>query len=258
MDLLWPKSLLLLAAIPILGLVYAWMLRRQKRYAVRYSSLALVRGALPRRFSWRRHLPFGLFLLALGSLVVALSRPYVRVSVPAEQAVIVLALDVSRSMCSTDIAPNRLEAAEQAALDFIRQQKPTTQVGVVAFSGFAEVVQSPTTDPERLQSAIQGLVLGSTTAIGSGILKSLDAIAGADPNVSPSQPVPDADISDGGDGSQPGAQGSGSIPALPVFSAACAWHVGFRILMLPSLEAKTIAPLTHSGQSYGVMRAIKG
>jgi Ca-activated chloride channel homolog len=197
MTLLWPDSLLLLGAIPVLIALYFWILRRRRRFSRRYSSLELVRQAGPQHARWRRHVPFALFLLALGSLTAALSRPYRLVNTPSDQAVVILALDVSRSMCATDITPNRLLAAESAALGFIQRQKPGTQIGVVAFSGFAELIQSPTTDPERLQSAIQSLELGSTTAIGSGILKSLDAIAEADPNVYPSQVVQALDAGDG-------------------------------------------------------------
>jgi Ca-activated chloride channel family protein len=166
--------------------VYVWMLRRRRRFTVRYSSLALVRAALPHQSRLRRHLPFALFLLALASLVLALGRPVATVNVPTGQVTIILAMDVSRSMCSTDIKPNRLEAAKDAALSFIQRQEPTTQIGVVAFAGFAALVQPPTSDQEALQAAVESLTTGRRTAIGSGILKSIDAIAEIDKSVAPS------------------------------------------------------------------------
>ena len=89
-------------------------------------------------------------------------------------------------MCSADIAPNRLQAAEAAAASFIEHQGPTTQIGIVAFSSFAELVQAPTTDVETLLDALQSLATGRRTAIGSGILTSIDAIAEIDPAVAPS------------------------------------------------------------------------
>lgn len=186
MDWLWPGFLPLLGLIPLVMAAYLWMLRRRRRYAVRYSSLALVREAAAHQSRLRRHLPFALFLLALSSLVLALGRPVTIVSVPSGQTVIILALDVSRSMCATDIPPNRLEAAKAAALSFVQRQPPGTQIGVVAFAGFAELIQAPTSDQEVLQDAIESLTTGRRTAIGSGILKSLDAIAEFDPNVAPS------------------------------------------------------------------------
>jgi len=186
MDLLWPGFLLLLGLIPALIAAYMWMLRRRRRFVVRYSSLALVREALPRQSRWRRHVPFALFLLALSSLIVALSRPVTIISVPVGQVTVILAIDVSRSMCSTDIPPSRIEAAQAAALSFIQRQQAPTQIGIVAFSGYAELIQPPTTDMEALQVAVESLATGRRTAIGSGILKALDAIAEIDPSVAPS------------------------------------------------------------------------
>ena len=189
MDLLWPGFLLLLVLIPGLIGVYIWILRRRRPVAVRYSSLALVRAALPRQSWVRRHLPFGLFLSALASLVVAMGRPVAVMTVPAGQTTIILALDVSRSMCATDILPNRLEAAKAAALSFIQRQNATTQISIVAFAGFAELVQTATTDQEMLEAAVLSLTTARRTAIGAAILKSIDAIAEIDPTVPRSIPL---------------------------------------------------------------------
>ena len=73
---------------------------------------------------------------------------------PAGQTTVILAMDVSRSMCATDIPPNRLLAAEAAAASFIERQGSTTQIGIVAFAGFAELVQPPTTDQEVLLDVV--------------------------------------------------------------------------------------------------------
>jgi Ca-activated chloride channel homolog len=186
MDLLWPGSLLLIGLVPLLIVIYVWMLRRRQRSAVRYSSLSLVREALPQNSHWRRHVPFALFLAALLSLVIALGRPVSIVAVPTGQVTVMLAMDVSRSMCATDIAPNRLQAAKAAAASFIQRQGANTQIGLVAFAGFAELIQPPTSDQEVLQDAVESLLTGRRTAIGSGILEALDAIAEIDPNVAPS------------------------------------------------------------------------
>jgi Ca-activated chloride channel family protein len=186
MALLWPWFLLLLAIIPLLIGAYIWILRRRRRFTIRYSSLALVREALPHQSRLRRHLPFALFILALTSLILALVRPVSIISVPSGQATIILTIDVSMSMCSTDIQPNRLLAAESAALSFIKKQKPSTQIGLVAFSGYAELIHPPSNDSETLTDAIDSLLTGRRTAIGSAILKSLDAIAEVDPNVAAS------------------------------------------------------------------------
>ena len=97
-------------------------------------------------------------------------------------------MDVSRSMCATDIPPNRLLAAEEAAASFIERQGSTTQIGIVAFAGFAEIVQAPTTDQEVLLDVIESLTTGRRTAVGQRDPRSrIDAIAEIDDSVAPSR-----------------------------------------------------------------------
>src|SRR5512140_1015949 len=185
MQFLWPWFIFLLVLIPIFIVGYVLVLRRRRRFAVRFSSLSLVRPARPES-RWRRHIPPALLLVGLASLLVALSRPVSIVTVPTSQTTILLAIDVSGSMRSSDVQPSRIGAAEAAALDFIAHQKVTTQIGIVAFSGNAELVQAPTTDRDKLEAAVHRLTLGRFTAIGSGILRSIDAIAELDPSIAPS------------------------------------------------------------------------
>jgi Ca-activated chloride channel homolog len=187
MSLLWPGFLYLFLLIPLAIGIYLWILRRRRRFAVRYSSLSLVREALAKQSWFRKHLPFLLFLLALASLVFALMRPVATVMIPSNEATVILAMDVSLSMCSTDIAPNRLEVAKEAALTFVRDNSSGRQVGIVAFAGFAELIRPPTTDVRQLEEAIGILAPARRTAIGSAILRSIDAIAEVDERVAPSE-----------------------------------------------------------------------
>jgi len=190
MSLLWPGALILFLIVPLAVAAYIILLRRRRRFTVRYSSLSLVRDAMSPRQSWlRRHLPFAFFLLAIASLVMAFTRPVATVTIPSNKATIILALDVSRSMCSTDISPNRLEAAKDAAQSFIQNHRSGRLIGVVAFAGFAELIQPPTTDTSALDSAIESLAPARRTAIGSAILRSIDAIAEVDDRVAPSDNV---------------------------------------------------------------------
>jgi Ca-activated chloride channel homolog len=187
MSLLWPGFLYLFLLIPLAVLIYIIVLRRRRRFAVRYSSLSLVREAVAKQSWLRKHLPFILFLLALASLVFALMRPVATVMVPSNKATVIMAIDVSRSMCSTDIPPNRLTVAKEAARSFIQNNTSGRQVGIIAFAGFAELIQPPTTDTRLLESAIESLVPARRTAIGSAILRALDAIAEVDDRVAPSE-----------------------------------------------------------------------
>ncbi len=186
MNLLWPGALFLLPLIPILIGLYLWMLRRKRKFAVRYSSLSLVRVARPDYARWRRHLPFALFLLCLASLTTAMARPVALVDIPLSRTTIILAMDTSRSMCATDVLPNRLTVAQDAALAFVEDQPAGIQIGIVAFAGFAQLVVPPTADKAVLQEAIRSFTTSLGTAIGSATLTSLDAIAEINPDVAPS------------------------------------------------------------------------
>ncbi len=186
MNFQWPWILFLLVLIPLLILLYLWILRRRRRFAVRYSSLSLIREALPKRARWRQHLPFALFLLAIASLITAMARPEAEVEVPLSRTSIILAIDVSRSMCATDVLPNRLTVAQDAALAFIEDHADNTRIGIVAFAGFAELVVPPTNDKEQLQEAIRNFTTSIGTAIGSATLKSIDAIAETNSDVASS------------------------------------------------------------------------
>ena len=110
-------------------------------------------------------------------MIAALARPVAEVEVPLSRTSIILALDVSRSMCATDVAPNRLTIAQQAALAFIDEQADDVRIGLVAFAGFAELIVPPTNDKDMLKEAISNLTTSLGTAIGSATLKSIDAIA---------------------------------------------------------------------------------
>jgi Ca-activated chloride channel family protein len=187
MDFLWSGLLALLVLLPLLVAIYVLSLRRGRPSGVRYSSLALIRDAEPGSARLRRHLPVVLFIAALGATIIAMARPVVILAVPTNQTTIILTIDVSGSMCSSDIAPSRLEAAEAAAAAFIKSQSSSTRIGIVAFSGFAEVVAAPTNDQTALLNALHSLATGRRTAVGDGILASIDAISEIDPSVAKSQ-----------------------------------------------------------------------
>ena len=186
MTFLWPWFLLLLLLVPLLTGLYIWALRRKRRFAVRYPSLSIIREALPKRSRWRQHLPFAIFCVSLALLATAMARPAAEIKVPLNRTSIILALDISRSMCATDVPPNRLAVAQEAVLAFIEDQADGTQIGIVAFAGFAEIIVPPTNDKDLLREAVSNFTTSMGTAIGSATLKSIDAIAEINEAVAPS------------------------------------------------------------------------
>ncbi len=215
MSFAWPFTLLALVVLPVLVAGYVWAVRRRRRRAVVHSNVALVRAAQPRRSAWRRHVPFGLLVAAIACLLTAGARPQVQAAVPVSASSVILALDVSGSMCATDVDPNRLTAAQAAVRDFVRGQDSDTRIGLVVFSGSAQLAVAPTTERDELLATIDSLTTGRGTTIGAAILKSVDAIAQIDPDVAPSDVEPGADggATGGAGGSATGGtDGSGTRP----------------------------------------------
>ncbi|MBK1616056.1 ABC transporter ATP-binding protein [Rubrivivax gelatinosus] len=173
MSFIWPQMLAALVLLPLLVLLYLWLLRRRRRATVRLASIAIARQALGRGPGWRRHLPPALMLLALAALLLALARPTATLTLPLAERTIILAMDVSGSMRAEDVKPNRLVAAQEAARAFVASLPREVRVGVVSFAGTAAVVQAPTTSRDDVFAAIERFQLQRGTAIGSGIVLSL-------------------------------------------------------------------------------------
>ena len=168
MFFLWPQSLWLLLALPLLPAAYVWLLRRRGKLAVRYSSVAVVRAAAGR--NWRRHVPPALLLLGIAALLVAAARPMARVPLPWARSTILLAIDVSLSMRVTDVQPSRLEAAQAAAKSFLHDLPRDIEVGLITFAGSSQVAQRATLDRADLVAAIDGFQMQVGTAVGNGIV----------------------------------------------------------------------------------------
>jgi Ca-activated chloride channel family protein len=179
LDFLASERLWLLPVVAALGLVYAALQRRNKRYEVRFTNLALLDVVAPKRPGWRRHATAVAFLLSAATLVVAFAQPTRDVRVPKQRATVVLALDTSLSMEATDVAPSRIEAAQQAADAFLDVVPEFMNVGLVTFDGVARLRVTPTTDRAAVRSAIENIELNASTAIGEAIYASLDAVAAA-------------------------------------------------------------------------------
>jgi Ca-activated chloride channel family protein len=171
-----PHWLLLLVGVAVASITYVILQLRRKKYAARFSNVALLSSVAPRRPGWRRHLTFGLLLIGLTVLTIGLAEPTAAVRVPRDRATVMVALDVSLSMKSQDVVPDRITAAKTAAKQFMDLLPPRINVGLVKFGGTASVVVPPTIDRESLKVAIDSLQLENSTAIGEAVFTCLDAI----------------------------------------------------------------------------------
>ena len=166
---------LLVVVVALVGLYVAVQLTRP-RYTVRFSNLELLDQVAPKRPGWRRHLTAGVFLLAAALLVVSFAQPVMTVRVPQERTTVMLAFDTSLSMAAEDVAPNRFEAAQAAAKEFIDELPDRLNVGLVGFAGTAQLLVPPTQEHADVQFAIDNLELDKATAIGDAVRLSLDVI----------------------------------------------------------------------------------
>lgn len=173
MRFIWPDVLWILLLLPVMVAAYVYALQRRKKAAIRYASLAIVREAIGPGARFRRHVPPLLFLLAMGAAIFAAARPSAVITLPSESLTLILAMDVSRSMLATDVTPNRISAAQEAARAFVNELPANVRVGIVTFAGTASVVQTPTDKREDLLAAIDRFQLQRHTATGSGLILSL-------------------------------------------------------------------------------------
>ncbi len=186
-ERLW---LLLLAAGGIVA--YVAVQQRRRRDAARFASPALLPLLMPRRPGWWRHLIAAVFAAGLVLATVGAAQPTIPGEVERKQATIIVAIDASDSMGATDVKPDRITAAKNAARSFIGDLPSTFHVGLVTANSAPTVIVAPTTDHQAVQNALEGLTLSPGTALGEAIFTSLSALprsAGADAGTS-SAPAP--------------------------------------------------------------------
>lgn len=170
--------LLILAAVsgPALVAAYFYILHRKKREAIRYPSLLLVKPALQKSSSIRRYIPPIVFALGILVLLIGVAKPETFVTLPHDQKVVMLVVDVSGSMKAKDVLPSRFEAEKIALKTFIMLQDRSTYIGIIPFSTNAFTLQAPTVYKDVLLNGVDRLQIDRFTAIGEGIMEALHDI----------------------------------------------------------------------------------
>jgi Ca-activated chloride channel homolog len=164
-----PFALIALLVVPLLLVAYVRHERQRRSEAVRLTNPALLPNLVDRAPGWRRHLPVAILLVAVAAMVVGVARPHATITVPREEATVILAIDVSRSMAATDVKPSRLAAARAAASAFLKKVPEKFRVGVVSFASRAVVALPPTEDRSLVRASLAALQPGEGTALGDAI-----------------------------------------------------------------------------------------
>jgi Ca-activated chloride channel homolog len=169
--------LLFLIAVVAVGVLYVLTQLARHRRMLRFANMELLESVAPKRRNRWRHVPAILLVIGLVFLTVAMAGPTHDVRVPRNRAVVMLVIDVSQSMRATDVAPNRLAAAQEASKQFADELTAGINLGLIAYAGTATVLVSPTTNRAATKAAIDKLQLADRTATGEGIFTALQAIA---------------------------------------------------------------------------------
>lgn len=212
--------LLLLLLVPLL--VWYVLTHRRATPALRWAQLETLPATLRTHLA---HLPFVLRLLCLTLVIVVLARP--QTTTPQSQREvegidIMIAMDISVSMLTQDLEPNRIEAAKQVAIEFIAGRE-NDNIGLTLFGGEAFTQCPMTTDHAALLSMFRMVncelqssgVIAQGTAIGMGLT---NAVSRLEASQAPSKVV--ILITDG-------ANNSGDIS--PLTAAEIAKQKGVRV-----------------------------
>ncbi len=219
MSLSYPPLLflgLLAAAALIVGAVLAG---RRRRAALAAAGVSV---------GGRRNNQLGLWLSVGGVvlLAVAVAGPAAALPVGRSAGTVILAMDASNSMTADDVAPNRLAAAQQAALAFIDAQPDTVDIGVVGFDQGSLTTSPPSADRAASKAAVQSMRTAGGTSLAAAILGSLSAITGKTVTIGEDGALPDlgywgsATIVLFSDGEDAGGAAAGGGPSAAVAAAS--------------------------------------
>lgn len=184
-----PGRIWFLLVVTLLAAAYVAMQFTRRKHVVTFTNLDLLDQLAPSRPGWRRHVVAGCYLAAAAVGVFALAQPAERSLQQTESGgQIELVFDVSLSMEATDVDPNRLDAAKQAALDFVDQVDDNIEVGLISFNGNVSARVAPTLNHAAVSQEIEDLELGEGTAIGDALAVASDII-GPPTDAEPDEPA---------------------------------------------------------------------
>ncbi len=174
MSFQWPLALLALLLVPGAAIGYVLLERRRRAGdTAQFASPAIFPNVVGRSPGRLRHLPAVVLLVAVVVLVTGFARPHATRSVKRNEATVMLAVDVSRSMTAKDVKPTRLAAAGDAIARFLGVVPDSLRVGVVLFADRAAVVAPPTHDRDVVRAALQQARPGEGTALGDALVLAL-------------------------------------------------------------------------------------
>lgn len=171
-----PNYFYFLLLIPLMMMGYSFLLVWKRNAKKRFGSPVLLEALAPRHSAFKTHLKFGILLLGISALILAMVNPKMGTeleTVKREGVDLVFAVDVSKSMLAEDIAPNRLEKAKRLVSETINKLSGD-RVGIIAYAASA-VPQLPiTTDYESAKMFLQALNTNMLSSQGTAIAEAIE------------------------------------------------------------------------------------
>jgi len=171
-----PNYFYFLLLIPLMMMGYSFLLVWKRNAKKRFGSPVLLEALAPRHSAFKSHLKFGVLLLGISALILAMVNPKMGTeleTVKREGVDLVFAVDVSKSMLAEDIAPNRLEKAKRLVSETINKLSGD-RVGIIAYAASA-VPQLPiTTDYESAKMFLQALNTNMLSSQGTAIAEAIE------------------------------------------------------------------------------------
>lgn len=182
MNFIWPQAFYFLLLVPVYVFLHFYFERKKKKDIIPFGNLEVLVEAISKtkKIDFLKHSPFILKTLLLCLMIFALARPTSTIYLPTRDTRVILLVDISISMEATDIEPNRITAAREAAKQFVRDLPKGIQIGIGLFSGNVRILVNPTIDKTKVLNVLSKLdekMLEPGTAIGDAILAGTETIA---------------------------------------------------------------------------------
>ena len=175
-----PDYFYLLLLIPAIVVWYVFRFRKSQP-SIRVSSILPFLKISRGNKTWLFHGLFVLRMISMVLIIIALARPQSTSShndINVEGIDIVMAMDISGSMLAQDFTPNRIEAAKEVGIDFIKG-RPDDRIGLVVFSGESFTQCPLTTDHNvliNLYGELRSGMIDDGTALGDGLATAVNRL----------------------------------------------------------------------------------
>jgi Ca-activated chloride channel family protein len=173
-----PMYLWYLLGIPLLIYTHFYLLRHSKAKAMKFANFDALKRVTGEKLITKNTSVLVMRVLVLACIIVAASGVVLWYQTQVNENDFIIAIDVSASMAAQDVAPTRLEAAKQTAIDFIDQLSSRSTIGIVTFSGTTFIDSIPIDNKNTLKKTIEVIEVAKTggTDIAGAIITSTNML----------------------------------------------------------------------------------